>query len=395
MKHKLLLGMVSALLLVACQAQPLPSQSSVNLRQQATGASGRQVLRADALSFQQPVAVEIEPNRLIFTTPQPGIKPNQVLMGRSLKEQDFLRRARQIHSEGNRLIVDTVPATLFEAFAELDYTGASAVRAPENIQLRSQHFNLGGVVDIVLDLGVRPDFSDAHLRLKDSRLFVRVAPRFTLDAKVHAEYNFLKSRAPLGNEPVLQPVGDYSFNAVRLPAWIGPVPLVFHLKPGTRLDFGHHADGKLIASTELTGEFKASVEMEAALGESPVTKTDSDYSFDGKMLPPELRLTGVGKARLHLPTLHLDTEIAGLVGPFVEASPYVDGRYQKTLTATPQQTTVFTSAKASLGLAIDGGLTPTTLFGKQLSHEIRLRILDKQIKVLYSKEGTDILPGQL
>lgn len=388
---------LAAMVLAGCQASPLTQPAQLRAQTASTqAASGRQVLRADAVVYQQPMPVEVEPNRLIFNAPQPDLRPNQVLMGRSIKEQDFLRRIKAIHADGKRIIADTVPATLFEAFNELDMAGATTVRAPEHISLRSQHFNIGGLVDIVVDLGVKPDFSDAHLRVKDSRLFIRVAPRFDIDTQVRAEYTFVKAGGPqpvTNQEPPLQPVGDFSFTAMRVPAWVGPVPLVFHLNPGTSLKYGAYANGKLIASSQITGQFKASVEMDAAVGETPTVKTDSDYQFDGKMLPPELKLTGVAKARLHLPTLHLDTEIAGLVGPFVEASPYIDGRYQKTVTVAPKQTTVYTSAVSSLGLAIDAGLTPTTLFGKQLARELRFKILDKQIKELYRKEGTDVVPN--
>jgi hypothetical protein len=166
---------------------------------------------------------------------------------------------------------------------------------------------------------------------------------------------------------------------------------MFHLKPGAGLDFGHRAEGKLVNTFDIDGEFKAVVELEAALGESPSTQSSSEYRIDGKMLPPELRLTGNARARLHLPTVHLDSEIAGLVGPFVQAGPYVDGNFTRRLTVTPQQTTVFSSVSSHLGLAIDGGITPTRLFGKQLSREIRFKILDKRIKELYRKEGTEVL----
>lgn len=386
-----ILAGVTGLLLASCQVPLATQPTAAPLRAQA---ASRQVLRADVRAFPQPVPVEVEPNRLIFTTPQ-DLHPNQVLMGRSTKEVDFLRRIVRLQTQGNRLIADTAPATLFDAFSELDLAGASTVRAPEFIQLRSQHFNIGGVLDLVLDLGVKPDFSDTELRVKDSRLYVKVAPSFTLDTRVRAEYTFLKTAAPaaLGTEPPQQPVGDLNFNALRVPAWIGPVPLVFHLNPGTRLSYGHYANGKLIGTTQVNGVFKASVALEAGVGETPVTHSDSSYQLDGQMLAPELQLTGVARARLHLPTLHLDTEIAGLVGPFIEASPYVDGRYQKTLTATPAQTTVRTSVLARLGLAIDGGVTPTTLFGKQLAREIRIKILDKTLKELYRKDSTDVVPN--
>lgn len=403
MKKRLLSGILVSLTLVACnsptglnQNTQLPQTTPV--RQQTlsklavTPASQRQQPRPDAQIFSQPQPVSVEANRLIFEGTQHNLKPNQVLMGRSVSNQDFLRRVRRIQPSGNRLIVDTVPASLFEAFEELDYMGAQSVRAPESINLSSHRFNIGGVVDIVLDMNLKPDFADTRLRVKDSRLFVRIAPRFEMEAKLRSEYRFLNAHTLPDNVP-LKPVGKFSFDALRIPAWVGPVPLVFHLKPGAGLDWGHRAEGKLMVGTQVQGEFKASVEMEAALDAAPTTETDSNYRFDGSMLPPELQLNGTARARLHLPTVHLDTEIAGLVGPFIEAGPYVDGTFVRRLTVTPKQTTVFTSVNAQLGLAIDGGITPTRLFGKDLSREVRIRILDKRIKEIYRKEGTDVLPN--
>lgn len=351
----------------------------------------RQIVQADAKIYSQPVPVSVEPHRLIFSGPQNGLKPGQVLMGRSLKDQDFLRRVRQIHVSGSQTVVDTLPATLFDAFEELDLSGSRIQANTPPIAMQSHRFNIGGVVDVVMDLNLKPDFSDTKIRLVNERLFVRVAPRFEMDSQIRTEFKFIGIK-PVPENP-LKPVGSVSFNALRIPAWIGPVPLVFHLKPGAGLDWGHQADGRVIVSTDIDGQFTASVEMEAGLGENPVTKTDTAYQLNGKMLPPELRLTGSAKARLHLPTIHLDTEFAGLVGPFVQAGAYVDGHYLRRLSATPQQTTIYTLANSHLGLRIDAGITPTHLFGKDLSKELRFKILDKQIKELYRKESTDVIPN--
>ncbi|HEY9841389.1 MAG TPA: hypothetical protein V6D23_13095, partial [Candidatus Obscuribacterales bacterium] len=223
------------MMLAGCQSAPLPGGLPGVRAQRAVGAqaaTNRQVPRPDAFIFQQPVPVDVLPDRLIFTTPQTDIRPNQVLMGRSLTDQDFLRRATRLHAEGNRLIVETVPATLFEAFSDLDMAGVRSVRGPGGVTLQSHHFNLGGVVDIILDMNVKPDFSDAHLRLKDKRLFVRVAPRFEIDSQIRTEYTFFSAQAQLSPEPVLKPTGSISFANARYLAWVGPVPLVFHLKPG-------------------------------------------------------------------------------------------------------------------------------------------------------------------
>lgn len=397
MKKTLYFGTLCLLsLLASCQAPLNQPQTNVlpnspMLRQQS---AQRQIQRQDLRVFQQPVPVTVEPQRLIFQGPQPDLKTNQVLMGRSQNNQDFLRRVRSIQPVGNQLIVETTQATLFDAFQELDFSGARLERAATPIALQAHRFNIGGIVDIVLDLGLKPDFSDAQLRLKNNKLFVRLAPKFELDAQVRSEFRFIGSR-PI-NETPLQPIGNVSFNAARFPVWVGPVPLMFHLKPGAGLDLGHRADGRLLLATELQGDFKASVEMEAALGDSPVTRTDSDYHVDGKMLPPELHLTGSARARVYLPTVHVDSEIAGLVGPFIEARPYVDGQYLRRLSITPTQTTAFSSVNSHLGLKIDAGLTPTRLFGKDLTHELRFKILDKQLKELYRKETTEVLPnGQI
>lgn len=381
---QILLGaLVSTSVLQACQGQAplLRNQLPAPLQRQSVTAF-QSTPTAEAQIFEQPVPVAVLPDRLIFEGSH-SFAPGQVLMGRSVNSQDFLRRIEQVQPSGSQTMVLTTPATLFDAFEELSVKGAQAERL-ERISLRQQRFNIGGVLDIVVDVGVKPDFSDTQISLKNKRLNVKMAPTFELDAQVRSEYRFLNA----GNHLNPKPVGKVDFTAATFPAWAGPVPLVFHLKPGAALDFAHQAQGTLSVGTQLEGQLKVQLEMEAALGEAPSTRSDSSYQFNGSMLPPELRLKGAARARLHLPQIHLDTEIAGLVGPFVEAGPYVDATYQRKLTATPTGGTAQESVRAQLGLAVFGGITPTRLFGKDLSREIRIKILDRQIKELYRKDTT-------
>lgn len=387
---KRLFAATSLLALSACQSAPLPLPSTVTQvqRQSVAPATQRQVVRQQSQVFAEPVPVAVFPDRLVFQGTQHRFTPGQVLMGRSQQNQDFLRRVRSSATQGNTTVVQTTNATLFDVFEELDLAGVRAQRAPERIQVRSQRFNLGGVVDIVVDMGLTPDFSDTRIRLKDSRLQVRVAPRLEIDTRVRSEYRFLN----IQSEAVpLKPVGQVSFTAARFPVWVGPVPLVFHIKPGASLDWGHSAQGNLGVTTQLQGELKAAIELEAAVGERPTTRSDSNYQLDGTMLPPDLKMTGSARARLSLPQIQVDSEIAGLVGPFVQAGPYVDASYRRSLKGTPGNGTVTSLSEASLGLTIDGGITPTRLFGAELSREVRVRILDRTLKQLYRKETTEPL----
>jgi len=385
-----LLGLATiALGLSACQTPPLAptlrlpaALPPARLQQQQAGPE-QIIAKANTVTFDKPVPVAVHPDRLVFQGAQ-NFQPNQILLGRSIHNEDFLRRVLSSRPEGNQVVVQTAPATLFEAFDELDLNGPRMQQAPERISLREHRFNLGGIVDIVLDMGITPDFSDTRLKIKDSRMSLRVAPEFQIEAQVRSEFRF----SPLMSEVNLRPVGSVDFTAAKFVAWIGPVPLVFQLKPGAALDFGSQAQGAISVGTQLNGVVKASIEIDATLNQTPTTRTDSSQNFEASMLPPQMSMNGEVRSRLTLPRIHMESEIAGLVGPFVQVGPYIDAQYLRQLTGTGAGATVRERVTSHLGLGIYGGITPTRLFGKDLSREIRIRILDRQLKQIYHRDLT-------
>ncbi|MBF2053066.1 MAG: hypothetical protein IGS03_06320 [Candidatus Sericytochromatia bacterium] len=211
-----------------------------------------------------------------------------------------------------------------------------------------------------------------------------MAPEFQIETQVRSELRL----QGMMSEVALQPVGAVNLMSAQFVAWIGPVPLVFHIQPAAALDFGARADGRLGVGTELKGTVKASLELDAALNQQPRARSESSYRFDASMLPPNLQLSGEVRSRLTLPRIHLDSEIAGLVGPFIQTGPYIDGSYLRQINGSGSSATVRESVRSQLGLTIGGGITSTRLFGKNLSRELRVRILDRQIKELYRRDMT-------
>lgn len=374
----------------ACQTQVLPPSAALNppapaLQSQRADASLTPLVKTQLNTrlFEQPVPVEVTPDRLRFNE-FVDLQPNQVVMGRSLQGDDFLRRVISVQHQGNQTLVRTQPASLFEAFEELQANQVSLTRSPERISVRSQRFNIGGVMDIVIDLGIRPDFSQAQIQLKNSQLKVDLAPRFELDSQVRSELTFIRP-----TQSDLTPVGQVQFTAARFPAWIGPVPVVFQIKPGAALSWGHQADGRLMQDLNLNGFIQPRVTMEAALKQSPRTTGTIQHQIQATLAPPTVALKGKAHARVYVPQVQFESELAGIVGPFISAGPYIDGTYQRELRSQQGQNLMETSVKADLGLSVYGGITPTRLFGNDLSREIRVKIFERNLRNLYHKQSTE------
>ncbi len=370
----------------ACQNNAMyrsPALVPAPLQAQNARPAPRVDLQQNAQLFEQPVPVTVTPDRLVFDTPL-NLSPGQVLMGRSRNGEDFLRRVVSVSTQGNQTVVTTQPASLFDAFKELEAHEVSLTRAPERIALRSQRFNIGGVMDIVVDLGIRPDFSDAHIQLKDSRLSIEMAPRFELDTQVRSEITFIRP-----TQSDLSPVGQVQFTAARFPAWIGPVPVVFQIKPGAALSWGHQASGSLIQDLNLEGFLQPRLTMEAALKQTPRTTGTLQHQIQAQLNPPALSLKGKAHARIYVPQVQFESELAGIVGPFISAGTYVDGTYRREIRSTQGQALMDTQINADLGVSVHGGITPTSLFGSDLTREIRVKILERNLKNLYNKQTTE------
>jgi hypothetical protein len=390
LSSSLFAGTALALSLSACQSPATYRTGALapasTLRAQQAAPAPRVNLQQNTRLFEQPIPVAVTADTLIFEDLSVSLEVNQVVMGRSLQGEDFLRRVVSLRTQGRQTIVTTRPASLFDAFKELQANEVSLSRSPERVSVRSQRFNIGGVMDIVVDLGVRPDFSEAQIQLKDSRLKVNLAPRFEVDTQIRSELTFIK---PVQND--LSPVGQVTFTAARFPAWIGPVPVVFQIKPGAALSWGHQASGSLVQSLNIDGFIQPQLTMEAALKQTPQTSGTIQHQIQAQLAPPALSIKGKAHARLYVPQIQFESELAGIVGPFISAGTYIDATYQREIRTQQGQNTVNTFVNADLGLSVYGGITPTQLFGSDLTREIRVKILEKNLKNLYNKQTSEPL----
>lgn len=134
------------------------------------------------------------------------------------------------------------------------------------------------------------------------------------------------------------------------------------------------------------------LELQAAWGEKPTTRTFSDHQFETVMAPPTLNLRGTARLRVTVPQVQFDLKLAGITGPYIKAGPYIQGHASQTLQASPNGSTLSTSVLSQLGLAIKGGITETTVFGYTLSGGLHIQILDKVLKELYRQDNTQTLP---
>lgn len=336
----------------------------------------------------QPIA--ITPQTLVFAQ-DPLLQMGQIVMGRT-EQEDYLRRVTGIRSEESNVVVMTERANLYEAFEQLDVSNAQPDRlAP--IQLDQRRFKIG-FVDIVSKLVAEPDFSDSRLRLTNTRaraLFVRLAPEIKLTWEVSSETRFTPG---MSDGLALKPIGQMNFKTFRIPTSIGGIPLVFYLRPGTALDWGHQGEGHLKLGAQVTGSFKVGVEMTAAVSEQPTVETFYQQAFDGRVLPPEIDFNGKVLTRLHLPRLRLDSKIVDMVGPFIEAESYLDGELDAQLKVSGSGKQVTGQAAAHLGLGLKAGLSQTDLFGKTLNKEISVDIFNRRVKTLYKQRLSYQIPLQ-
>lgn len=391
MRHFNLLSALFAVGLVGCQAAPFPSaplrqapRVVQNIRNanapRFTRQSDHQVREKLGTHFLKDTPVAVYPNRLVFEGQQLAFEKGNILIGRSRRNEDYLRRIEKITVAGGRTLVDTTDASLFEAFDELSLRGLEM--DPDVQGLRKEHrVNIGGVMDLVLDLNIRPDFSDTELHLKDKRLRIKSSPVVQLNTQLRGELRF----RPLLSEVEPQPVGEVSFTAASFPLWLGPVPVSFTLRPGAALDYGHEASGSAGIGGQLNGEVKATVELEAALNQQPELSSAIQHQLDASWIPPELKLEGSARARVHVPRMQIDLKVASMVGPFVQLGTYVDSSYTRRYSYSSGEKRLYESVQSHLGLAAYGGITPTKIFGKQLSKEIRIKIIDKNLKQIYNR----------
>lgn len=367
-------GCLLLICLNACQLNaPLQAPQSAPAQLSQLSQS-RSIPHLSTQAFQEPIPVQVLETSLVFKG-QYAFQKGQVLMGRSTQNQDFLRRVRSSHFDGQQTRVETEAASLFDAYQELDVS-ANPSKALERIQIRQERIQFGNL-EMLIDLSIQPDFSQTRIRLKDKQLTIEIAPRFELETQIQNHYRFDNLSAAL--LPELKPVGKFAFTAASFPLWIGPIPLIFKIKPGAALEWAQQAQGKLSFSTQLEGDLQPTLKLEAGLGETPRLQTDLKQNFKAKINPLQADFRGETRARLSLPQISLESKIAGLIGPYIETASYLDTHWSR----LPQNNQVHESIRSQLGLSIYGGINAGQIFGKNLASQLRVKIIDRDLKEVY------------
>lgn len=413
--------------LTACQSLPLmqpatpPVQRLSRLNASAASAPAvsapdrRQNFRLQARTrvLQEPILQPLHalPGQLIFRG-QRVFQPGEILIGRSSQGQAFLRRVLKSQESNGQTQVLTANATLPEAFQELDLSGVTDPEAVKPIELDRRTFQIG-FMTVESALRAYPDLSDVQVRLENGKaLFVRLAPelKLTWDITSRVTLNSASATAlpwdssartapmsptqqPTAQTPlVLKPIGQVNFKSFVIVTAIGPVPLTIFIKPGAALEWGHQGSGSLELGGQINGRLKVAVEMKAQnFSQSPDFKSAYDYDYGGLLKDPRLNFTGKILTRLHLPRLRVESEIAAMIGPYVEASSYLDGELVSKITVVGAQKRVNGSAEVHLGLALRAGLSKSDLFGDSIP-EIHKTLFDRRVKQIYKKDLSYLLP---
>lgn len=335
--------------------------------------------------------LHVLPDQLVFTSDQ-RFAVGDVLLGRGRNGQPFLRRVVRSDGQGR---VWTSQAQLGDVFQILDAQASIDPRHIKPIELDRRSFQIG-LLTIESTLKAWPDLSDFRLRIQEGRaLFVRFAPELKLNWEITSRATFSTplSGAELLPTLTMKPVGEVNFRNFTIEADIGPVPVTIYIRPGAALEWGHQGIGQLEWGGSLNGRLKAAVEMTARLTEKPDFQTRYEYDYGGQIRDPRLNFDGRVLSRLHLPRLRLESEIAGMVGPYVDTSAWWEGELNARLKVTGQLTQVTGQAEAHLGLGLKVGLPKTELFGEHFNEDIHKTLVDRRIKQLYKKELNYTLPS--
>lgn len=328
---------------------------------------------------------------------QTGIKQGDIVIGRS-RGQDFLRQVVGVNQTANQAVLRTQPALLHDAFDEINLRGfepePGALQAIEQ-KLNRKTYNIGGLLDLVPRLKIKPDFSNTEIRLRKTTLTIKVAPITRITGQIEARFSPFSDQTKIVNIfklPPTQPLGRVELPGASIPGWIGPVPIVFNLTPSVSLDWSSQASGYFFFGAELNGQITTGIEITAKLGKKPTYKTFKDWGFEARLTEPGFKVQGEVRSKLNVPEIQVDTKIAGMVGPFVRFSPYLDGKVKQTTVVKPKGTSVEGSARSDLGLVLRGGITETSIFGFKLAKGLDVRILDKTIKEVYRKDLKEYIP---
>lgn len=404
--------------LTACQSAPFlnsatngPNTPQLRAASVQNTAPSRQTYRLQSQTrvLQEPINQPLRalPGQLVFRGTR-VFQAGEILIGRSSEGQAFLRRVLARQEINGQTLVQTSNASLPDAFQELDLSGVNHPEMIKPIELDRRTFQLG-FVTIESALRAQPDLSDVQIRLENGKaLFVRLAPelKLTWDITSRVTLSTLNQTAPttpwatqqVSPAPVpqsglvLKPIGNVNFKTFLIVTAIGPVPLTIFIKPGAALEWAHQGTGSVELGGQVNGRLKVAVEMKAQnLSQSPDFKSSFDYDYGGLIKDPKLTFTGRVLSRLHLPRLRVESEIAAMIGPYVEASSYLDGDLVSKMTVVGSEKRITGKAEVHLGLALRAGLSKSDLFGDSIP-EIHKTLFDRRVKQLYKKELNYTLP---
>ncbi len=416
--------------LTACQSapffSPLSSPLSASSLNSATNGANPALLRSASVQntspsrqtyrlqsqtrvLQEPINQPLRalPGQLVFRGMR-VFQPGEILIGRSSEGQAFLRRVLSRQELNGQTLVQTTNASLADAFQELDLSGVNNPEMIKPIELDRRTFQLG-FVTVESALRAQPDLSDVQIRLENGKaLFVRLAPELKLTWDITSRVNlstlnpatpttpWATQQVPPAVAPqtglVLKPIGNVNFKTFLIVTAIGPIPLTIFIKPGAALEWGHQGTGSVELGGQVNGRLKVAVEMKAQnFSQSPDFKSAFDYDYGGLIKDPKLEFTGRVLSRLHLPRLRVESEIAAMIGPYVEASSYLDGDLVSKVTVVGSQKRITGKAEVHLGLALRAGLSKSDLFGDSIP-EIHKTLFDRRVKQLYKKDLNYTLP---
>lgn len=253
-----------------------------------------------------------------------GVTPGAIVI--SSAGDGLIRGVAAVHDSGDRLVLDTVPASLDDAVIDGDVAGSLALSDG-----KADTYGLG---QISFDLRDREVLSNEYLAVTVTHASFTATP--TIDLDLSMRHRSLEHFAAVLNGQ-LDGSLDVEIAALKgithptIPLWkstpqvfvqwVGLVPVVetATLSVGLRLDTTARGE----ASVHLRGEAHISlsggVTYDAGDGFSPVATFDHSLSVD--------RVTGTRlddiDVRAYLYT-QVDVKFYGVAGPFIDAGPYID-----------------------------------------------------------------------
>jgi hypothetical protein len=253
-----------------------------------------------------------------------GVTPGAIVI--SSAGDGLIRGVAAIHDSGDRLVLDTVPASLEDAVIDGDVAGSLALSDG-----KADTYGLGRISYDVRD---REVLSNDYLAVTVTHASFTATP--TIDLDLSMRHRSLEHFAAVLNgqldasldveiaarEGITHPtIPLWKSTPQVFVQWVGLVPVVetATLSVGLRLDTTARGE----ASVHLRGEahiaLSGGVTYDAGDGFSPVATFDHSLSID--------RVTGTRlddiDVRAYLYT-QVDVKFYGIAGPFIDAGPYID-----------------------------------------------------------------------